>query len=415
MWDYAASGPVARSGTTVAAFVADDMHLSKTVTVEAALRFDRTAGQADGARRGITWNTLLPRTGVRWQASRRFPTAIYSAYAHTADTLRLEVLEHGDPAAPFADVYRWDGSVGPLVSRVGPGGGLTMIDPSIERPITRELAFGIDTTLPHLPRLRATGIYVRRAKSLALLNVGVPASSYDLSHVSDPGADLLQPVDDQMLPIYNRAPATFGRDEYLLSNTDASPATLRGLTVLVDRTTPRFFLGAGAAMGWTHGEAGNRGFGPTENDIGQVGEVMTDPNGTTHARGNLFWDRQYTIRIATACKFAHDITVGAVARYQDGQAFSRMVVVPWLNQGTDAIRAFRSGKSRFTFTGTLDVRLQKGLTLPGKGRAVLFVDAFNVLNLGEEVEEWVVSGPAYRTPTAVQPPRTLHIGLRLSL
>jgi hypothetical protein len=419
MWDYAASGPAARHGTTVAVFVADDMQVSKTVTVEAGLRFDRTAGQADGAVRGITWNTLLPRTGVRWQASRRFPTAIYSAYAHTADALRLEVLGHGDPAAPFADVYRWDGSVGPRVSRVGPGAGpdgvLTTIDPSIERPITRELAFGIDTTLPHLPRLRATGVYVRRARSLALLNVGVPASSYDLSHVSDPGADLLAPVDDQMLPIYNRAPATFGRDEYLLSNTDASPATLRGLTLLVDRTTPRFFLGAGAAMGWTHGEAGNRGFGPTENDIGQVGEVMTDPNATTHARGNLFWDRQFTVRIATACKFAHDITVGAVARYQDGQAFSRMVVVPWLNQGTDAIRAFRSGKSRFTFTGTLDVRLQKGLTLPGKRRAVLFVDAFNVLNLGEEVEEWVVSGPAYRAPTAVQPPRTVHIGLRLTL
>ena len=104
-----------------------------------------------------------------------------------------------------------------------------------------------------------------------------------------------------------------------------------------------------------------------------------------------------------------------MARYQDGQAFSRMVVVPRLNQGTDAIRAFRSGKSRFTFTGTLDVRLQKGIALPGRGRAVLFLDGFNVLNLGEEVEEWVVSGPAYRTPTAVQPPRTLHIGLRLSL
>ena len=69
---------------------------------------------------------------------------------------------------------------------------------------------------------------------------------------------------------------------------------------------------------------------------------MTDPNATTHARGNLFWDRQYTVRIATAYKFAHDITVGAVARYQDGQAFSRMVVVPGLNPGTDAIRAFHS-------------------------------------------------------------------------
>ena len=91
-----------------------------------------------------------------------------------------------------------------------------------------------------------------------------------------------------------------------------------------------------------------------------------------------------------------------------------MVVVADLNQGTDAVRAFRSGKSRFTFTGTLDIRIQKGMALPGGGRAVLVIDGYNVLNLDKEVEEWVVTGPAFRTPTAAQPPRVIHLGLRLS-
>jgi len=80
-----------------------------------------------------------------------------------------------------------------------------------------------------------------------------------------------------------------------------------------------------------------------------------------------------------------------------------------------AIRAFRGGKSRFTYTGTLDVRVQKGVVLPGSRRMVLFIDAYNVVNMAKEVEEWVATGPAFRTPTAVQPPRAIHVGLRLSL
>jgi len=174
------------------------------------------------------------------------------------------------------------------------------------------------------------------------------------------------------------------------------------------------FLAAAAAMGWTDAAAGNRGFGPAENDPGVVGELLADPNAATHARGNVFADRQYNFRVATAYKLPHDLSFGVVARYQDGQPFSRMVVVPGLNQGVDAVRAFRSGKSRFTFTGTLDIRVQKGVALPGGGRAALVLDGYNVINMDKEVEEWVVTGPDYRTPTAAQPPRAIHIGLRVS-
>jgi hypothetical protein len=46
---------------------------------------------------------------------------------------------------------------------------------------------------------------------------------------------------------------------------------------------------------------------------------------------------------------------------------------------------------------------------------VLIADAYNVVNMAKEVEEWVVTGPSFRTETAVQPPRTIHLGVRLSL
>jgi hypothetical protein len=39
---------------------------------------------------------------------------------------------------------------------------------------------------------------------------------------------------------------------------------------------------------------------------------------------------------------------------------------------------------------------------------------YNLPNLGNEVIEHVVTGSAFRTPTALQPPRTLLAGLRVA-
>ena len=65
------------------------------------------------------------------------------------------------------------------------------------------------------------------------------------------------------------------------------------------------------------------------------------------------------------------------------------------------------------YTGTLDLRLQKQVTL-GSTSIALFVDAYNAINMGNEVEERVVTGsPTFRDITAIQPPLAVHIGLRL--
>jgi len=416
LWTFSATPDTRRTRVGLAAFVADTVRLWDAVTVQGGLRVDRVTGMARGAPQGITWTTVLPRLSARWQFGW---AALYAAQTRTADSLLTDVLAYGDPVAGVADVRRWDGGrEGPLVARVGPGAGadgrLTAIDPAIQRPVTSEFIVGIEATPPRFVRVRFTAISRRRSHQVALLNVGVPASDYELFHIPDPGPNFIVPDDDQLLPIYNRSPGTFGMDRYLLSNLDQRPATLQGATLTFDRSTPRVFLAASGAMGWTYAAAGNRGFGAAENDAGIVGELLADPNAATHARGNVFADRQYLFRVSMAYKLPHDTSFGVVARYQDGQAFSRMVVVPDLNQGADAIRAFRSGKSRFTFTGTLDIRVQKGVTLPGGGRAALVIDGYNVINMDKEVEEWVVTGPDFRTPTAAQPPRAIHIGLRVS-
>ena len=61
----------------------------------------------------------------------------------------------------------------------------------------------------------------------------------------------------------------------------------------------------------------------------------------------------------------------------------------------------------------MDVRLQKEFAAAGR-RVAIVVDGYNLINLAEEVEERVVTGPAFRTPTAIQPPRTVRVGARLT-
>ena len=44
----------------------------------------------------------------------------------------------------------------------------------------------------------------------------------------------------------------------------------------------------------------------------------------------------------------------------------------------------------------------------------MILDVFNLLNTNNEIEEDEVTGPNFRQPTAVQPPRTVRLGLRVT-
>jgi hypothetical protein len=198
----------------------------------------------------------------------------------------------------------------------------------------------------------------------------------------------------------------------VLTNPAGATARRLGVKLTVELTEgPLWVLATGTAYK-ADGVAAGRSFGSNGNDQGVLGDVDLDPNSALFSNGRLFGDRAFTGKISATYRLPARFTIGAIARYQDGQPFARLVLVPQLNQGPELVRAFPDGLSRFTFTATLDVRLQKEFTAAGH-RIAAFVDVFNLTNLAEEVEEQVVTGPTFRTPTAMQPPRTLHLGVRV--
>ncbi|MCU1386312.1 MAG: hypothetical protein JWL71_5009 [Acidobacteria bacterium] len=406
-------------------FVGDRVAIAPRVTVDGGVRLETIDGSAEAHDGTVSWRNLLPRAGIHWTMLNFWELGAFGSYARSGHRLPLSDLAYGDPTAPTANIYRWNATtagvpqaaaIGPLVQRLGPGtngvAGFSAIDPALKRPTLDEAVLGFDARPSPRTYLRIAAIGRKEHNMVSVADVGVPESSYTTIGVADRGIDVAGAQDDQTLIFYNRSPATYGADRYLLTNPAGDEGSFVGADMIGQVHTQRFFFVLGLTAGRSEGIAANRGFGPLENDNGVIGEAYVDPNALAHAQGRTFTERGYTIKTAATYSFAHDTTFGIIGRYQDGQHFARLVILPDLNQGAEAVRAFRNGRTRFTFEMTVDARLQKGLTVGGR-RVDLIVDAYNLFNQYLEVEEITVSGPTSRQKSASQPPRALHVGVRI--
>jgi len=413
--------------TTVSAYAGDTVALAPRVTINGALRFEASSGsrQADQAP-VVSWRNWFPRAGVHWAVIDFWQLGTFGQYSRYGHRLPLRDLAYGDPTAPSGTVFRWNapigttalqpGAIGPLVQRVGPGthgdASFSAIDPGLRRPVMDEMILGFEARPHPSTFVRLAAIGRRERHLIGVVDIGVPQSTYSTIGVPDPGIDLIGSADDQILIFYNRSPNTFGADRYLLTNPSDDVTSFVGADFTGQVQAKRLYVLAGVTAGRSEGLSANRGFGPRENDAAVLGEVYINPNARGHAQGRVFTERGYTIKTATAYQFPRDVTFGLVGRYQDGQHFARLVIVPGLNQGAEAVRAFRNGRTRFTFSMTVDARLQKRFTIGGYGVTAV-LDAYNVLNQALEVEEFSVTGATSRLTSAVQPPRVVQLGVRI--
>jgi hypothetical protein len=415
VWTFAAgTGTSHRRTLTASLFGSDTIRLSRGRTLDVGLRAEMVRGSAEGAATSVNWISLLPHAYLRWDLSTR--RALVVGYSRTANALTHSWLAFGDPAAETATVAAAT-APGILVSRVGPGTGgvpsFSAIDQDLKRPYTDEVIIGFEKRRGANTRYTLTGIARREGNLLGVVNTGVGASGYSVSGLPDAGKDLVDPSDDRTLLVYERRPSAFGHDAYLVTNPGQEAATAFALRMTWEHSGERLFTLFGATASAAEGSGGNPGYGPLENDQDVPGTLFTNPNAASYARGRLFSDRAFTIKWTTLYRFPGDVTVGGIARYQDGQPFSRMVLVGGLNQGAEAVQAYPNAGSRYTFTGTFDLRVQKGIRV-GASRLDLILDAYNLLTRGNEVEEYVISGPEFRTSTAIEPPHSIHLGARLT-
>jgi hypothetical protein len=426
VWDVASIGPESRrSSVSLGAFVTDRMPINDALTVTAALRLDVDRGSADGGQDDITWTTLLPRAHGRWRP-RRGAFSITAGYGWYAHRLPLGYLAVGDPAGVSGTMYRWEDRDG---NRAWTGGELTpvaavglccagseasRIDADLRRPVTREFRIGGEYTIAGW-RLAITGLDRREDHLVSLVNTGVTLADYTVTYVDDPGVDIAGLQGSAPLPIYNRRPESALRDRYFLTNSSALPSRYQGFDVVAEHDFgERWFFRFGGIAYLSEGVGASRGYRSDENDQGVLGEAFVTPNALTNARGRLFYDRAFMMKVLGAYTAPRVFSGAFVARYQDGQPFARLVLADGLTQGRDLVQTYGRGGQRFTYTLTLDARVAAEWRFAGRRTAGLVFEAFNLLNFANEVEEDVVTGPAFRTITAVQPPRVVHLGARVT-
>lgn len=427
VWEYTSGASQTHwRSSELAVYAADHLTLPGRVRLDTGLRVDGVRGSARAAADGIAWISTTPRVGLRWSVDARQRLILFGGYALYAHRLPLDYFAYGDPAAGSGIGYRWndanadrifqENERGEVIEAVGPcctPAGVTQIDPSLERPRTRELLAGLDVRLGRWS-IRIAEFDRFEWQQIGVANVGVTGDDYEARDILDPGEPFIHPPQYRVLRLFNRKPASFGRDRYVLTNVAADTMEFRGAEITVDGAVGAFlrtrFDGAiydAAAV------APTIGFGPLENDPGAIAGMLGDPNAQTYSRGHPFFDRAYVIKWWTSYTAPGGFLASAVARYQDGQPFARTVVVPDLNQGPTAVQAYRRGAERFTFTLTLDAHLEKSFRV-GRSTVAGVFELFNALNTANEVEEHVVADALYRTPTAVQPPRAARVGVRVS-
>jgi hypothetical protein len=414
-----AADPSRRSVRQLAGYVNDRIQARPNLTLNLGIRLEESVGSATAAGAHLTWHAVLPRAAVRWTPG---PVALFAGYGRYQQELPLGWLAFGDPGESVSRVYRWTdrdangrfdaGELGDLVALAGRGPSVASIDPALRPPRTHELTFGAERSLGRTMAISVTGT-VRRTRSLVRsVNVGAPPESYVVRQMPDAGVDYDSAADDGLLPTFDRLPASFGLDRYLLTNVPDDRASYEGLEVSWSTTRARWWGYAGASAFQTNGAAGNRGFRSDENDQGVIGELFENPNAASYPRGRLFFDRAYVLKLAAGYEAPHGVRLAMTARYQDGQPFSRLVVAPDLAQGPELVAAYPNGRTRFTFTATVDAKVEKRLVL-GNHAAAVRLEVYNLTNLGLEVEENPLTGAAFRRTTAVQPPRALRVGFRL--
>src|SRR5690606_31256155 len=148
-----------------------------------------------------------------------------------------------------------------LVARAGFGPAVGAIDPDLRVPRSTEWTAGVEVRPTEHSTLRGSIIIRRQTDLVGVVNTGLTDADYRVITIEDIGADEGSPHDDQLLPIYERLPASYGRDQLLLTNpTSAEPIRHDGIEVTYEITSPRWLMLFGATAYRTVGRGGAQGF-----------------------------------------------------------------------------------------------------------------------------------------------------------
>jgi hypothetical protein len=412
-----------------AVFVQDAWRPASWLAVPVGLRLENSSGQGSGVNNRITWTSIEPRLGfvIRLPIRGSFFRGGFARYGHS---LQGRYLDFGNPMALGGQVLQWQDANGdrqaqpPEIGRLlRVFGGPNSAVGNLRRPFADEITAEVSKQFGE--RFVARVRFFRRDDHhlIAVINSGVPFSSYVPTLVIDPGNDGIQgTADDQSLTLFNRKLSALGNDYFVLTNPPGYRGSDKGFEIEMLKVFARHWEAAVNFTAMHTSYPTNPGNGVFQNDPGFIitdqsvfAASNADPNTLLFATGRTYFDRGFTGNLTAFYEAPYGVRLGVVARYYDGLVFGRMLLVNGFEQGPFFVRATPRGDFgafRTEFNSTLDLRVARSFGTK-RSKVSLALDVFNLLNLNNNTLESDLTSPnfAKRIPLAIQAPRTFRLGV----
>jgi hypothetical protein len=424
-----------------AAYANDSWRVNNRLTLNLGLRFDRyrvflpdqahppgrfnpTLQTFPAVDNLIDWNVLAPRIGLIHDFASDGKTIAKLSYGRYWSGPWTDLGFNANPNSnQWWRRHTWSdpdgsgvwepGEEGALQGRRG-GVALEQVDPGLELPFIREVAAWVEREVVASVGVRTGLVWRSESQPYMRQNVNQPLDAFAVPvSISDPGPDGRTGTADDGSAIrgYDLRPELVGLPPFhVVRNVpDADSHYWTWDITATRRFAGRWSLVAGFAHTWNRDQA-NGYFGQRARD----NTYPLTPNDLINAGT----DGRYEFRIWSAKIYGTyagpwDTRITPYLRHQSGQPFGRTFSTA-LNYSNDIrVLAEPIGARRMDHITTLDLRVEKGFRLGGHRRLAGFVDVFNLLNANPEQNTSWLSGPSFRRPLSIVPPRVARVGVKL--
>jgi len=416
---------------TEAVYVSDAWRPSKRLTLNLGLRFDRNRiylpdqegpegtkfAAVDDA---VTFNDWGPRLGLAYDVNGDGKTVVKGSYGQYNPSSEFALASSINPnpwmwykSYVWTDtVVRngiWDpGEEGRLVAVSG-GTASTSLDPGLKNTYTRQASVFVEREAAPNIGVRTGFVWNGVRQPYGNVNANRPLSAFTVPvQIKDPGPDgKVGTADDgQAYTGYNLsadyASLTPVNITKTLTNsigtTDNDFYTWE--LVASKRQTSWWSLQASFAKTWSRSAV-----------LAGGGAAYT-PNALTNTVDGRNRSSVWQGKINGTVRFAGDVRVSPILRYQSGANFARTFITA-LNFGNATILAEPFNAERNPNVTIFDVRSEKGFRLSTSAKIVGFFDVYNIFNTNAEQTVAVNSGSSFLRPTLITAPRIARVGIKL--
>jgi hypothetical protein len=426
---------------TLGVYAGDTWRIRRGLTLSPGLRLDRyrvffpaqthPAGRFTPVAQSFAavhnvgdWNVVAPRIGVVFAPASAGGMLFKGSYGTYSQGPTTESGRNSNPnATAWWRRYSWSdqdrsgewepGEEGVLIENRG-GIELESLDPDLRLTGLKEAAFSVEGELSGSVGLRTGVVWrgerqhqQRQSATRQFEDFTVPVT------IRDPGPDGIVGTTDDAASIrgYDVRPELASVPQVnVVRNVPRSDSDY--LTWELTAIKPlggRWSLVAGFAHTWYRDQA--NGYA---GQIVRANSYPLTPNDLINAgRDGRYEFTMWSAKIYGTYEGPWRLRVTPYLRHQSGQPFGRTFSTA-LNYGRNIrILAEPIGTRRMDNITILDLRIEKGVTLPGGRRGAGFVDVFNLLNANPaETASWI-SGPSFLRPLNIVAPRIVRVGAKL--